>query len=53
MFGSPVVISKDDWIKARSVVSGRFVNGYATNDWILGMRLPFVCTSLINLLITP
>jgi pimeloyl-ACP methyl ester carboxylesterase len=36
MFGSPVVISKDDWIKARSVVSGRFVNGYATNDWILG-----------------
>jgi len=53
MFGSPVVISKDDWIKARSVVSGRFVNGYATNDWILGMRLPSVCTSLIHLLITP
>jgi len=53
MFGSPVVISKDDWIKARSVVSGRFVNGYATNDWILGMRLPFVRISLIHLLITP
>ncbi|EME79626.1 uncharacterized protein MYCFIDRAFT_123897, partial [Pseudocercospora fijiensis CIRAD86] len=36
MFGSPVVVKKDEWIKARSVVSGRFVNGYATNDWILG-----------------
>ncbi|KXT13877.1 hypothetical protein AC579_2398 [Pseudocercospora musae] len=36
MFGSPVVVKKDDWIKARSVVPGRFVNGYATNDWILG-----------------
>lgn len=53
MFGSPVVISKDDWIKARSVVSGRFVNGYATNDWILGMRKPPVCTFSILLLIAP
>lgn len=37
MFGSPVVVNKDQYIRARSVVSGRFVNGYATNDWILGM----------------
>lgn len=36
LFGTPVVASKDEYIKARSVVSGRFVNGYATNDWILG-----------------
>ncbi|KAI5366291.1 Putative alpha/Beta hydrolase [Septoria linicola] len=36
VFGSPVVVKKDDWIKAKSVVPGRFVNGYATNDWILG-----------------
>ncbi|CAK4031348.1 related to DUF726 domain [Lecanosticta acicola] len=36
MFGSPVVAKKDEYIRARSVVSGRFVNGYATNDWILG-----------------
>ncbi|WPH02671.1 putative membrane protein c6f6.13c [Acrodontium crateriforme] len=35
IFGSPVVVNKDEWSKARSVVSGRFVNGYATNDWIL------------------
>jgi hypothetical protein len=36
MFGSPVVVNKDDWHRARSVVSGRFLNGYAGNDWILG-----------------
>ncbi|KAJ5278923.1 hypothetical protein N7478_004295 [Penicillium angulare] len=36
LFGSPVVANKDDYLKARSVVSGRFVNGYSTNDWILG-----------------
>lgn len=36
LFGSPVVAKKDEYLKARSVVSGRFVNGYASNDWILG-----------------
>ncbi|KAJ6144377.1 hypothetical protein N7470_008272 [Penicillium chermesinum] len=36
LFGSPIVANKDDYLKARSVVSGRFVNGYSTNDWILG-----------------
>ncbi|KAJ5526817.1 hypothetical protein N7513_010976 [Penicillium frequentans] len=36
LFGSPIVASKDDYLKARSVVSGRFVNGYSRNDWILG-----------------
>ncbi|KAF3484062.1 uncharacterized protein GIQ15_03386 [Arthroderma uncinatum] len=36
LFGSPVVVSKDDYTKARSIVSGRFVNGYSSNDWILG-----------------
>jgi uncharacterized protein DUF726 len=36
LFGSPVVVNKDEYIKLRSVVAGRFVNGYATNDWILG-----------------
>jgi hypothetical protein len=36
LFGSPIVAKKDDYISARTVVSGRFVNGYATNDWILG-----------------
>lgn len=36
LFGSPNVVNQDDYLKARSVVSGRFVNGYARNDWILG-----------------
>lgn len=39
MFGTPVVAKNDEYIKARSVVPGRFVNGYATNDWILGKRI--------------
>lgn len=36
LFGSPIVANKDDYMRARSVVAGRFVNGYARNDWILG-----------------
>ncbi|KAJ5678263.1 uncharacterized protein N7477_003896 [Penicillium maclennaniae] len=36
LFGSPVVANKDDYLKLRSVVAGRFVNGYSKNDWILG-----------------
>ena len=36
LFGSPLVASKDEYLRARSVISGRFVNGYASNDWILG-----------------
>jgi hypothetical protein len=38
MFGTPVVANNDEYIKARSIIPGRFVNGYATNDWILGMH---------------
>ena len=36
MFGSPIVANKEDYSRARTVVSGRFLNGYASNDWILG-----------------
>lgn len=36
LFGSPIVADQDDYMRVRSVVAGRFVNGYATNDWILG-----------------
>lgn len=36
MFGSPVVVKREEYSKAKSVVAGRFVNGYSTNDWILG-----------------
>lgn len=36
LFGSPIVAKRDEYLKARAVVAGRFVNGYAKNDWILG-----------------
>lgn len=36
LFGSPIVAKKDEYLRARSVISGRFINGYASNDWILG-----------------
>ena len=36
MFGTPLVAKKEEYIKARAIIPGRFVNGYATNDWILG-----------------
>lgn len=43
LFGSPVVAKKDEYLRIRTVVSGRFVNGYAKNDWILGkiVNLPY------------
>jgi hypothetical protein len=36
IFGSPIVIYDDEIAQARSVVSGRFLNGYMKQDWILG-----------------
>ncbi|KAG8527021.1 uncharacterized protein KY384_008450 [Bacidia gigantensis] len=36
LFGSPIVANRDEYIRVRSMISGRFVNGYASNDWILG-----------------
>ncbi|KAI9171347.1 membrane protein [Paramyrothecium foliicola] len=36
LFGSPIVVKKHQYLRARTVVSGRFVNGYHRNDWILG-----------------
>lgn len=36
IFGSPLVVKQDQFSLARSVVSGRFVNGYSRKDWILG-----------------
>jgi hypothetical protein len=37
IFGAPVISSKNEFLKCRSVVAGRFLNAYTTNDWILGM----------------
>lgn len=52
MFGTPVVMKKDEYIKIRAIVPGRFVNGYATNDWILGtycICLTIHCTNSLRL----
>ncbi|KAK8070155.1 hypothetical protein PG994_006771 [Apiospora phragmitis] len=36
LFGSPLITKQDEWLKCRTVVAGRFLNGYNRNDWILG-----------------
>ncbi|KAI1334999.1 hypothetical protein F5Y15DRAFT_258975 [Xylariaceae sp. FL0016] len=36
MFGAPIVVKQEEFLRARTVVSGRFVNGYNRTDWILG-----------------
>lgn len=36
LLGNPVTIKYEQITLARSVVSGKFINGYARNDWILG-----------------
>jgi uncharacterized protein DUF726 len=35
LLGTTVTASQKTWFQARSVVSGRFVNGFARNDWVL------------------
>ncbi|CAH0484241.1 unnamed protein product [Peronospora farinosa] len=37
LLGSPVPMERDDWTNARRVVSGRLINGYSENDWMLGV----------------
>lgn len=36
LLGNPMTVKYDQITLARSVVSGRFINGYIRNDWILG-----------------
>jgi hypothetical protein len=36
IFGTTITASQLTWRDVRSVVAGRFVNGYASNDWMLG-----------------
>jgi len=39
LFGSPIVANKEEYLRVRTVISGRFVSGYASNDWILGTSI--------------
>ncbi|KAI9029050.1 hypothetical protein CLU79DRAFT_525773 [Phycomyces nitens] len=36
LFGTPVSASRSQWNECTTVVAGKFINGYATNDWLLG-----------------
>ena len=35
LLGATLTASQKTWLQARAVVSGRFVNGFARNDWVL------------------
>lgn len=35
LLGATLTASQKNWLQARSVISGRFVNGFARNDWVL------------------
>lgn len=35
ILGATLTATRESWLQARSVVSGRFVNGFARNDWVL------------------
>ncbi|KAJ3083486.1 hypothetical protein HDU99_009188 [Rhizoclosmatium hyalinum] len=37
LFGCPVMATTKEWRAISSVVSGRLVNGYMTNDWVLSI----------------
>ncbi|KAG0457139.1 hypothetical protein HPP92_021984 [Vanilla planifolia] len=37
LLGAPISLKEEEWIAARKMVSGRFINIYSTNDWILGV----------------
>ncbi|KAJ9540832.1 hypothetical protein OSB04_027338 [Centaurea solstitialis] len=37
LLGAPVAIKGENWGAVRKVVSGRLINAYSTNDWMLGI----------------
>ena len=51
LFGSPIVANREEYLRVRSVICGRFVNGYASNDWILGQYFgwPLPLVSILNI----
>lgn len=37
LLGASVPVDKDEWKSARQIVSGRLVNGFSENDWMLAI----------------
>lgn len=48
LLGNPVSVKYDQITLARSVVSGKFINGYSKNDWILGYLFRATGGGLLN-----
>ena len=46
LLGLPVELDLSRWMRARSMVSGRLVNGYCSNDWLL--RWVFGAANITN-----
>jgi pimeloyl-ACP methyl ester carboxylesterase len=51
LLGAPLVLNTRQWQTVRKVVAGRFINGYSTNDWMLGViyRATFFTQGLAGL----
>lgn len=51
LLGTPQNLDKTRWESVRKVVAGRFVNGFSTNDWVLGVvyRANFLSQGLAGL----
>ncbi|KAH8933724.1 hypothetical protein BDL97_18G045000 [Sphagnum fallax] len=51
LLGAPLVLNTRQWQTVRKVVAGRFINGYSTNDWMLGViyRATFLTQGLAGL----
>ncbi|CAM6015915.1 unnamed protein product [Sphagnum balticum] len=51
LLGAPLVLNTCQWQTVRKVVAGRFINGYSTNDWMLGViyRATFLTQGLAGL----
>lgn len=41
LLGSPVSLNAQEWTELHRVVSGRLINGYSTNDWVLAVMYRF------------
>ncbi|KAI0033809.1 hypothetical protein K488DRAFT_46852 [Vararia minispora EC-137] len=49
ILGATVTAPQKTWLQARSVVSGRFVNGYARSDWLLNYLFRATSAGLSNI----
>lgn len=46
LFGATVTAPPSTWLNVRSVIAGKFVNAFATSDWLLGYLFRFTSGGL-------